>query len=403
MKSLKNPHKDLSFFIQRIPGYILWIFSFFMIRSKTKWAFGSQTGYLGSNPFYLMLDIMNQHPEIKVAWLCEDCKSFNFLSQRNIPVYKKWSIRGVLYCLTAKVYVYSHGVGDVNFSTSGNTFKINLWHGISYKKIEYMAQLKWINKTNPFHRIVYPFFCVNHNLILSSSAYISQWLRDCFRCSENVMLYNYPPRCQTRNWNFNRIYDFASKFNPCLIPLIELAKKHNKSFFYMPTYRDKSSCSVLETSNFDLEKTNDVLKANNDIMFVKFHPRDLAKIKEFPVLSNIIVVKDNIDPYLFFPYISVLITDYSSVYPEYMLYNDQIVIFDFDKEQYEKEENGCYYNIDDFISAIHAHSFDDLLEIVKNKSDCSIPNRDEMFCKLWGKCENEDIFNQIISRLNNNA
>ena len=392
--------KNLSFFIKRGPGYLLWLLSFLFVRSKKKWCFGSQTGYLGSNPFYLMLDVMHQHPDIKVAWICEDSKTFDILSQNNIPVYKKWSVRGLLYCLTAKVYVYSHGVGDVNFSTSGNTFKVNLWHGISYKKIEYMAQLKWVDKKNPIHRIVYPFFCVNHNLILSSSDYISQWLRDSFRCSEDVMLYNYPPRCQTRNWDFKQINDFATKVNPSLTPLIELAKRHNKSFFYMPTYRGKSKCSVLEASHFDLEKMNNVLKGNNDIMFVKFHPRDLVKIKEFPVLSNIIVIKDNIDPYLFFPYISVLITDYSSVYPEYMLYNSQIVIFDFDKERYEKEENGCYYSIDDFISAIHAHTFEGLLEMVKSKSDLSIPNRDEMYKKLWGKCEDKGIFSQIVSRLN---
>ena len=397
---MKKSTKNLSFFIQRGPGYILWLLSFFFLRSKKKWCFGSQTGFGGSNSAYLMFDFISKHPEIKVAWITEDINSYETLNTNGIPVYKKWSLKGLWFCLTSKVYVYSHGVGDVNFATSGGTFKVNLWHGISYKNIEYLAQLKWVNKRNPIHRIVYPFYCVNHNLILSSSDYISKWLIDCFRTKESVMLYNFPPRCQTRNWSREQIIDYLSKFNPQLHPLIKISEKHRRTFLYMPTYRENTPCSVLEASHFDLFRMNDILVGNDDVMFVKFHPRDMEKLKEIPVLSNIIVIKDSIDPYLFFPYVSVLITDYSSVYPEFLLYNNQIIIFDFDKEKYELEENGCYYNIDDFVSAIHAHTFEDLVHIVEKKENFTIPQFDIMYKKFWGKCNgNIEIADQILSRI----
>lgn len=391
--------KNFSFFIQRIPNYILWLLSFLFVRSKRKWCFGSQTGFLGSNPAYLLFDMISKHSEISVAWITDDIDIYEMLDKNNISVYKKWSLKGLWYCLTSKVYVYSHGIGDVNFATSGNTFKVNLWHGIGFKKMEYLAQLKWVNKKNPLHRIIYPFYCVNHDLLLSSSDYISRWLKDCFRCSEDIMLYNYPPRCQTRHWDPDKTLDYISNYNPQLLPYVEMTKKHNRSFFYMPTYREKSHCSVLEESHFDIEKMNDVLKDNNDIMFVKFHPRDLTKSKDLPNMSNVVIIKDIIDPYLFFPYISVLITDYSSVYPEYLLYSNQILIFDFDKEQYEKDENGCYYDVDDFISAIHARTAEELLMIVKREIDYTIPNENVMTQQFWGRCGNEDITEQIISRI----
>ena len=51
--------------------------------------------------------------------------------------YLKYSLKGLYHSLTAHVYVFTYHSKDINFFTSGNVRKINLWHGVGIKAVSY--------------------------------------------------------------------------------------------------------------------------------------------------------------------------------------------------------------------------------------------------------------------------
>lgn len=395
--------KNLTFFLIRLPSYFLWLVSFFFLRSKTKWCFGSQSGFSGSNSKYLYYEIVMKHPEIKAAWICKTKDAtFNTLREKGFPVYYKWSLEGLWFCLTSKVYCYTHGVGDVNFATSGGTYKLNLWHGVGIKKSEYLAQLSWVNFSNPIHRIIFPFYCTHHDMLIVTSESMRKLFSDCFRIpyDSDRLVYTYTPRLMTHRLNgqdLNKMIDIADSN---LHQYIKEIKMHNRTFFYMPTYRQDEKNNVLESSCIDFPKLNDILKSRNDFMLIKLHPRDLAKINKSYNYSNILIIKDLIDIYLLFPYIDVVITDYSSVYADFLLYKGEAIIFDFDIDNYMKKEQGLYYDFHEYTSAIFAHNAEELLELIQNRDHYPVPEKERMIKLYWGRVnDTPDLVAEIGSRI----
>lgn len=395
--------KRISFFIERIPTYVLWLFSFLFIRKKNRWCFGSQSGFSASNTKYLYYQILKEHPEISAAWISpKKDTTYETLKAKGLPVFYKWSLEGLWFCLTAKVYFYTHGPGDVNFCTSGGSYKVNLWHGVGTKNIEYLAQLSWVNLKNPIHRIIFPFYCTYHDILIATSDPIKKWLSDCFRIpldSKQFVMTNLP-RCETSRMEKDELQRLIHIGDENLLPFIDVAKKYNRVFFYMPTYRQDAQNNVLESSKINFGQLNDLLAKKNDFLFIKLHPRDLKKITKNYEYSNIKIVKDLIDIYLLFPYINVLITDYSSVYAEYILYKDNVIIFDFDRDDFLKKEQGLYFDFDEFTSAIFAHNYEMLYGLIKDKETYPVPNKTDMMNKYWNRInETPDLVKEIKSRI----
>lgn len=395
--------KKFSFFIERIPTYILWLLSFLFVRKRNKWCFGSQSGFAASNTKYLYYKILKNYPDINAVWICsEKDNTFYTLRAKGLPVLYKWSLSGLWFCLTAKVYCYTHGPGDVNFCTSGGSYKVNLWHGVGVKKCEYLAQLSWVNLKNPIHRILFPFYCNFHDILTVPSDSMKKLFSECFRIpidSKRLVLTNLP-RCETSLMPIQEVDRLIHIADENLLPYIQVAQSHNRVFFYMPTYRQDALNNVLESSHIDFKQLNELLAVKNDFLFIKLHPRDLKKITKSYDYSNIKIVKDLIDIYMLFPYIDVLITDYSSVYAEYILYKDNVIIFDFDRAQYLAKEQGLYYDIEEFTSAIFAHNYEELYELIKDKEFYPVPDKADMMEKYWNRIqETPDLVSEIKSRI----
>ena len=150
-------------------NFIVYAFSFLIPRKKNRWLFGCGFGYC-DNPKYLYLDVANNNPEIDSWWVTKDKSETKRLNEKGVRVVYYRSFRGLYLALTAKVYVYSHHTVDINFFTSGNSFKVNLFHGIALKVVEWginkeSANYVWFDGTlkSRFH---YPANYEKHDLLL---------------------------------------------------------------------------------------------------------------------------------------------------------------------------------------------------------------------------------------------
>ncbi|MDI3495894.1 MAG: hypothetical protein PWQ72_2021 [Pseudothermotoga sp.] len=124
-----------------------------------------------------------------------------------------------------------------------------------------------------------------------------------------------------------------------------------KIIFYLPTFRkgylDRAEGSFEPLSifnKFDLKRFIDFLETNQLILVVKLHPFEEAILQSTDVkfservllLRNKDLEKNDLDLYELLNCADLLITDYSSVYFDFLLLNRPILFFAPDLEEYEK-------------------------------------------------------------------
>ncbi len=130
----------------------------------------------------------------------------------------------------------------------------------------------------------------------------------------------------------------------------------------MPTWRDKDQ-DFLNTALPDFDLLSSSLEKNDLVMYIKLHPNTKTiKRKD----SNIIFIDPLVDVYDFLPNSDLLITDYSSIYFDYLLMNKEIIFYPFDYENYNRTDREFYFNYNAFTPGKKVYNFGDLLKILNN-------------------------------------
>ncbi|MBQ8228879.1 MAG: CDP-glycerol glycerophosphotransferase family protein [Clostridia bacterium] len=159
-----------------------------------------------------------------------------------------------------------------------------------------------------------------------------------------------------------------------------------KTIMWMPTFR-KNSLDTESDIHFDfnsimplglpfisniesLQKINELFKTNNAYLLVRLHPaQDLSGIS-LSEMSNVKICNDefikshNTSLYKILTYTDALISDYSSIYYDYLLLNKPIALATFDFEHYKNHNGIIVKNYDEFKKAfpsVFVESFDDLI------------------------------------------
>lgn len=162
-------------------------------------------------------------------------------------------------------------------------------------------------------------------------------------------------------------------------------KEYEKIIIWLPTYRQRENkiSSLTMENSFELgipiiynienlKIINDILKEFNILLVLKPHPaQDLSVIKaeklsNFIILTNKDLEKENINLYEFLGQTDGLITDYSSVYYDYLLLDKPIAITTDDLAEYKKTFGFVYDNIMEVIKGDYINNFDDFKNFIQN-------------------------------------
>ena len=220
-----------------------------------------------------------------------------------------------------------------------NQFFINLWHGLGLKKagaflenemdwnFEFSSKNDYLIGTSEFGRMVFLFFF-------------------------SMPLYRVKQYPQAR---YKWLFENNGKSN-----LSKILKKdlsiYNKIIMYAPTFksglgRDDATINtnnILNLNNYDEQKLIQFLEKNNILLVVKLHPSEQNKIKEIQT-NNIIELKDEdmLNEFItineVLDGIDLLISDYSSIYVDYINLTRPVLFLNTDKEEYVKNR-GIIFN-----------------------------------------------------------
>jgi len=317
-------------------------------KNEKIWIFGSSNGLGYSDNSKALFEYVSKNKEnIRAIWLTKQIKTKQEINSKGYESYLFYSRKGVYFGLIAKVLVISTSFLDLNLPAYGlpkNKKIIQLWHGTPLKKL---GRFQFSLLKSLLLRLFLNYLGRDCDLVISTTPLNRTIYAEQFNIDEHNIKLTGQPR------------------NDALINQTKLrGQSKEKIFLYLPTWREyDSNFDFFIKYNFDPKKINSFLHKNNSRLIIKFHHVDREKNQIFHDLfkttSNISLSKiQDIHPFL--PNVAVLLTDYSSVFFDFLLLNRPIVFTCFDLDEYTAKRN-FYYNYESVTPGPKARNWDDVL------------------------------------------
>tara|TARA_X000001036_G_scaffold113142_1_gene106000 strand:- start:198 stop:1328 length:1131 start_codon:yes stop_codon:yes gene_type:complete len=255
----------------------------------------------------------------------------NIVNKRYVNFY---TLKGIIYWLRARCIVISHGTADIPFSHSIDYRRrrlVNIWHGISLKNLGYRMKNQNISSLElEFEK---------YDSMICSSTLDSLAMQSCFKKAERNMWLTGLPRNDLLFFNDSQISDDLKNG----LNWINDQLNQRKMVLYMPTWRDDKFHNP-KFNEREIAKLKLLLKSENAVLAVKIHPN--APPIDFGSLP-IVNLSECPCPEvgLFLRKADVLITDYSSVWVDFLLLDRQIISYCPDISNYKKTR-GLLYDYD---------------------------------------------------------
>jgi Putative glycosyl/glycerophosphate transferases involved in teichoic acid biosynthesis TagF/TagB/EpsJ/RodC len=342
---------------ERLLAGIFSLVSLIVPRSRRIWAFGSWYGLrFADNPKHLFLycSAISDSPVFPV-WISHSPAVIRRIRQLGLRAHHWLSPIGMWYSLRAGVYLIDCRTMDISSIASSGATIVNLWHGVPLKKIEGDIEQEdhpcvRARRGPPLVRMAYRLLRPQHaepyDLVLGTSAVTAARFQSAFGVSsEQVVTLGYP-----RN---DPLFD-ESKSVKYLLPeerdIIAEMRSHkdggSRVLLYMPTFRDWNN-NADRTIPIDWAELDAALEAGGGVLYCKLHPSDQARLPSLDGSKRIHLVPSGIDIYPALRYTDALITDYSSIFFDYLLLDRPIVFYPYDLEDYQKFSRTLYDPYDD--------------------------------------------------------
>lgn len=231
--------------------------------------------------------------------------------------------------------------GNYPFQSKANgelPIVIDLWHGFPLKAMGYA------DKGEKFKDLIKKQWN-NVDYITSYSPLFNNLMNNCISTDPSKYIITGAQRNDLLLWANGRKnieYLFDENFND------------KKFIFYMPTYRytprgertegNRSWENIFGFESFNPEEFHKFLEVNNIILIVKLHPAEehkfvnnISENKNIKIVTNNMLFNKGLDLYEILNAANILITDYSGVYFDTLLFDLPIIFTPVDLKEYKKD------------------------------------------------------------------
>ncbi len=233
------------------------------------------------------------------------------------------SLRGLWLASRAKAVLLTHSLGDLaplRFPRS-DTFLFNLWHGMPIKRIS-AADPGFLQREYARSNLRE---MKRYAAMLATSPRMAELFAQTFGLSRERIVVTGQPRTDVILGS--SVPSLAQLFDPPLMPF-------RKAILYCPTWREGEAVRLFPFEQPDLERLERRLEELDAILFVRTHPNDAGRLthasrRVVPLQSDLVPeITDVLSAF------DVLVTDYSSIYYDFLLLDRPIVFIPYDLESY---------------------------------------------------------------------
>ena len=283
--------------------------------------------------------LVQQKVHFELIWLVRESSVVKELQDRGIEAFYFFSFTGIFTLLTAKYVITTHIVSP--FKSPGQKV-INLWHGMPLKSMGFIDP----NESKK-DLMALQIQSKNTDMMIATSQVMKNALASCFFIDPRKIFITGQPR------NDNVFNKDLSEDLKSIIPLKRITE-NRKILLYSPTFRQREDLNRIEGNTltadiFRLGQTNyygdleKFLEENDLFLIFKLHPFEeklflKENTKKLPkhvfLLTNRKLFDNNIIVNDLLSYIDILITDYSSIYFDFLLLNRPIIFLVPDLDKY---------------------------------------------------------------------
>lgn len=356
------------------------------------WLFSStDNSHYNYNSRYLFEYVKENLPEITPLFVINDPELRNSLSSKYGKQYfiETESIQGIRQALSAGVWFTSAGLPAYGTGLHKKRLIINLWHGVPLKKIALLdPNLKKAARIY-FKKI----FSENYTCILTTSHELIPLMARSFAVSEDKI----------KVWGQPRNDGLFQK-NDCREILGQLfpdLPEYTKTVLYAPTFRDYGQVQLFPFKDFDQKQLEAFLDEKNMLLFIRTHVAEQGSAA--PYLGKRIRFLGNEqaeDVTGILNIFDCLITDYSSIYIDYLLTDKPMIFLPYDRQQY-LDGRGMNFDYDDVTPGSKPETFNDFLDALSPKEDFWKSERtrvNRLFNEIQHPCA-ADICNKVLKMI----
>ena len=356
------------------------------------WLFSStDNSHYNYNSRYLFEYVKENLPEITPLFVINDPELRSSLSSKYGKQYfiETESIQGIRQALSAGVWFTSAGLPAYGTGLHKKRLIINLWHGVPLKKIALLdPNLKKAARIY-FKKI----FSENYTCILTTSHELIPLMARSFAVSEDKI----------KVWGQPRNDGLFQK-NDCREILGQLfpdLPEYTKTVLYAPTFRDYGQVQLFPFKDFDQKQLEAFLEEKNMLFFIRTHVAEQGSAA--PYLGKRIRFLGNEqaeDVTGILNIFDCLITDYSSIYIDYLLTDKPMIFLPYDRQQY-LDGRGMNFDYDDVTPGPKPETFNDFLDALSPKEDFWKSERtrvNRLFNEIQHPCA-ADICNKVLKMI----
>lgn len=342
--------------------YPLSLFSRWLPKDYRIWIFGSWGGTQYNDNSKYLFRYVNQHcPDVRAVWLTRSKETLSIIRLEGYECYLMYSLHGIAATIRARIAILSRAKAEdlPIYISPYSTNIVQLWHGTPLKKLGRDKKSCTTNDKSRIatslrklvRRLLLPQSNNNYSVFIASSNEVGALLESAYghwMKPGAIKITGYP-----RNDSLHG----------------KLSTDITKRGIYVPTFRDwdRSGEKLFNSYGFDANKLDDTLGKVHVKLDMKLHPETVLPehvSDAFNKSKNISFVEYS-DIYEHLGEYDFIITDYSSIYFDYLVLDRPIIFAPFDHDQYVSGR-GLYFKYNDVTPGIKAYSWNDVLEAIEN-------------------------------------
>ncbi len=355
--------------LKRLPALAWHAVSALFPRDRRTWVFFCWDGKrFSDNAKWLFLHCAGRKDAgIKAVLLTRSPGVRRAVRGAGFRAFRPGALKGIWYRLRAGVYVLDNAVGEHLFWGTAGAVRVNLWHGIPLKKIGRDIDTPGHDHARGFRgtlpervrfRLEHPWDVVRYDLMVATSESVARRFSGAFA----VPLDRIPVTGFPRNDVLLRESVRPGLWDAEVCRLVEEALRHGRRLVvYLPTFRDRAG--VGEGVPIDARVLADWLEAKGALWISKPHTWDARPwVGTEEGRGPVRLLSPRADVYPLLRHAHVLVTDYSSVYFDFLLLERPVVFYAYDIQEYLGRDRGLYEdNYEEAVPGPVARTFEDLL------------------------------------------
>lgn len=326
---------------------------------------------MNDNPFAIFKYLLDLDKEKKFThiWLIANPEGNEYVryysKYPNVKFVKPHGKEYFTYLASAE-YIVSNVTLPPYFIKKEDQIYINTWHGTPLKTLG----LDMVGAISQNFNVQRNFLHADY--LLSPNEFTTDKLINGYRINgiyEGVVLENGYPRIDS----FFKESKVIAKF--LMDQQVDLSKK---IVLYAPTWRGSSNSASNNTEDLvaRITELSEGLDTSKEQLLIKVHPNVSRFIKSMEV-EGIVFIPEWMDINELIHYVDVLITDYSSVFFDFLVTDKPILFYMYDKEEYEATR-GLYFDLEELPGDICKST----LELIQSIKDSGgVQRRNEVAIK----------------------